>query len=304
MRSCRAGSSLTALRLHRRILFLGLALAAWLAAVPAGAGAAQGAAEFFARGPGGTATVSCAIYDGYAGQAEALCEHISRHAEAKATLSADGSVVLCRGRSIESNRCGLGNVGENARTYGVGKTVTVGRFACTVQAAGVHCTVTATGKGFLLGPRRLRAVGGASVERTGDLADAGPGSDATVLAEAAHRSNAIAADGFLSPDRKTWCSGTAKEVGCVSFRGAVDQGAAHGAVLKRGGKLTLCPESSAGPAWACFQNFDESAPVLHYGKRVEVGPFVCASTRHGVKCSVGPGGRGFRIDRDEVVAVP
>jgi hypothetical protein len=287
MQRRRTGSSLAALDVKRRIFFSGLALVAWLAVAPAGAGAAQGAAEFYARGPSGTATVSCAIYDGYAGQSEALCEHISGHAESKATLSADGSVVLCRGHSIESNRCGLGNVGENAPTYRVGKTVTVGRFACAVQAAGVRCTVTATGKGFLLGTRRLRAVGGASVDRTG-----------------AHASNATGADGFLSPDRKTWCSGTAKEVGCVSFRGPVDQGAGHGAVLSRGGKLTLCPESSAGPAWACFQNFDESAPVLHYGKRAEVGPFVCASKRQGITCTVRAGGRGFRIDRDEVVAVP
>jgi hypothetical protein len=63
----------------------------------------------------------------------------------------------------------------------------------------------------------------------------------------AHASAAIDADGFLLPDRKTWCSGTAKEVGCVSFRGPVGQGAGHGAILRRGGKVTICPESSAGP---------------------------------------------------------
>jgi hypothetical protein len=192
-----------------------------------------------------------------------------------------GRWCSARGRSPASNRCDLGNVGENAPTYGIGKTVTVGRFACEVQAAGVRCTVTASGKGFVLGPRRLRAVGGAS----------------------AHASSAIGADGFLSPDRKTWCSATAKEVGCVSFRGAVDQGAGHGAILRRGGALTLCPESSAGPGWACFQNFDESAPVLHYGRRVEVGPFLCASRRQGITCTVRASGRGFRVDRDEVVAI-
>jgi hypothetical protein len=281
MRTRRARPSVAVLHLNRRIFCIALALAAWLAAVPAGAGAAQGAAEFFARGLSGNATVSCAIYDGYAGQTEALCEHISAHAESKATLSAGGSVVLCRSHSVTSNRCDLGNVGENAPTYGIGKTVAVGRFACAVLAAGVRCTVTGSGKGFVLGPNRLRAVGGAH----------------------AHASNAIEADGFLSPDRKTWCSGTAKEVGCVAFHGSVDQGAGHGAVLKRGGALTLCPESSAGPGWACFQNFDESAPVLHYGQRIEVGPFLCASRRQGITCTVRASGRGFRIDRDEVVAI-
>jgi hypothetical protein len=119
----------------------------------------------------------------------------------------------------------------------------------------------------------------------------------------AHAAAAIDADGFLSPDRKTWCSGTAREIGCVSFRGPVGQGAGHGAVLGRGGKVTICPESSAGPGWACFQNFDESAPVLKYGKRAAVGAFLCSSTRQGIACTVRASGRGFRVDRDEVVAI-
>jgi hypothetical protein len=142
-----------------------LALAILIVSVPAEAGAVQGAAEFYARGPSGNTSVSCAIYDGYGGTPEALCEHITRNSQSKATLRPNGSVVLCRTHSITSNRCGLGNVGENAATYGVGKTVTVGRFACTMRAAGVRCVVTASGEGFLLGPRALRAVGGAAVTR-------------------------------------------------------------------------------------------------------------------------------------------
>jgi hypothetical protein len=118
--------------------------------------------------------------------------------------------------------------------------------------------------------------------------------------EAAHASTAIGADGFLSPDRGTWCSGDAKEVGCVSLHGKKS----HGAVLTRSGKVTICPAGSAGPAWACFQDFDEAAPVLHYGHRVETGPFLCASTRRGITCKVRADGRGFRIDRREVVALP
>jgi hypothetical protein len=143
-----------------------LAMAILIVSVPAQAGAVQGAAEFYARGTSGNTGVSCAIYDGYGGPPAALCEYVTDRSQSKATLSPNGSVVLCRTHSITSNRCGLGNVGENAKTYGVGRTVTVGRFACTVQAAGVRCTVTAGGKGFLLGPKRLRAVGGAAVKRT------------------------------------------------------------------------------------------------------------------------------------------
>jgi hypothetical protein len=108
-----------------------------------------------------------------------------------------------------------------------------------------------------------------------------------------------AAVGFLSPDRAIWCSATATEVGCVSLPGAT----AHGAVVNRRGKVTLCPVGSAGRGWKCFQNFDKTAPVLHYGKRVEVGAFTCTSKRAGITCTVRPGGRGFRIDRPGVVAV-
>ena len=86
--------------------------------------------------------------------------------------------------------------------------------------------------------------------------------------------------GFLSPDHQIWCSGNAQEIGCVSVPGKKT----HGAIVKRGGKIVLCPASSAGPAWACFQNFDESAPVLPYGKSVEVGGFRCKSTRAGITC--------------------
>jgi hypothetical protein len=133
---------------------------------PTSAGAVQGAAEFYAHTAAGK-TLSCAIYDGYAGDTEAFCEFVSSHTQAKATVRANGSVLLCRTHSITSNRCELGNAGENSPTYRVGKTVRVGRFACTVRSAGVRCVVTATGKGFLLGPSQLRGVGGATVHRPG-----------------------------------------------------------------------------------------------------------------------------------------
>jgi hypothetical protein len=125
------------------------------------------------------------------------------------------------------------------------------------------------------------------------------GGNAAGPVETAHASVAIGADGFLSPDRTTWCSGNAKEVGCVSLPGST----AHGAIVRRGGKVTLCPEGSAGTGWDCFQNFDEKAPVLHYGRRAEVGAFLCTSTRQGIACTVRASGRGFRIDRRDVVAL-
>ncbi|MGH2941121.1 MAG: hypothetical protein ACRDPE_23730 [Solirubrobacterales bacterium] len=142
-----------------------LVLAVLASSLPSPAGAAQNAAEFYARTAAGK-TVSCAIYDGYGGDTEAFCEFVSGHTQAKATVQANGSVILCRSHRITSDRCELGNAGENSPTYRAGKTVRVGRFACTVLGAGVRCVVTATGKGFLLGPQRLQGVGGADVRRT------------------------------------------------------------------------------------------------------------------------------------------
>ena len=164
-----AASTRFTARGHRRLGLTTLA-GAMIAAVlisccaAASAGAATNEAEFYARNGAGN-TVSCAIYDGYAGSTTAFCEYVSNRTQAKATLTPAGSVVLCRTHSITSNRCGLGNAGENSPTYRSGKTVTVGPFACTVGAAGVRCVVASTGKGFLLGPKKLEGVGGASVRR-------------------------------------------------------------------------------------------------------------------------------------------
>jgi hypothetical protein len=115
---------------------------------------------------------------------------------------------------------------------------------------------------------------------------------------------AFPADGFLSPDRKIWCQEGDGEVGCVALRHG--RTPAHGAVAKRGGRITLCVEKSAKNAyaeWDCFQNFDESAPVLHYGKRAEAGGFRCTSARQGITCTVIATGKGFAIDKSEVLRV-
>jgi hypothetical protein len=144
------------------IAMSGMAVIGGLLLAPAGAGAVEGAAEFYVRGADLTG-VSCAMYDGYGGSPIALCEYVSKRTQTKATVRPNGSVVLCRTDKITSNRCGLGNAGEGSPTYRVGKTVTVGRFTCTVESDGVACVVGATGKGFLLGTKKLRGVGGATV---------------------------------------------------------------------------------------------------------------------------------------------
>jgi hypothetical protein len=113
----------------------------------------------------------------------------------------------------------------------------------------------------------------------------------------------LPADGFLSPDGKTWCQGTATEIGCVTFDEGGAEGPSHGAVLRKGGKLVLCPDSSDGLRWKCFQNFDSKAPVLGYGKRATIGGFRCSSARQGITCVVAASGKGFRVDDEKAVAV-
>jgi hypothetical protein len=73
-----------------------------------------------------------------------------------AMLQPNGQVASCSG---SASHCDLGNAGT-VPTYSPGKVVTVGAFTCKVLEAGVECTVTATGKGFLITPESVTEVGG------------------------------------------------------------------------------------------------------------------------------------------------
>lgn len=122
-------------------------------------GSAQ-AAEFFAHSKAGP--ITCAMYDGGAG-VEVLCESYGPPTQSKATLDPSGEVTACRSSNMRRNACGLGNAGIGTPTYGYGRRVTVGRFACKVLHRGVRCIARATGKGFLFNPDRTVGVGGAKV---------------------------------------------------------------------------------------------------------------------------------------------
>jgi hypothetical protein len=75
-----------------------------------------------------------------------------------ATLQPNGQIATCSQRGT-ANRCELGNLGV-VPTFQPGKVVTVGPFTCKVLETGVECTVTATGKGFLMTPESVTEVGG------------------------------------------------------------------------------------------------------------------------------------------------
>ena len=147
-------------------------------------------------------------------------------------------------------------------------------------------------------PLRIAVVAALALLPAGVLA-----TGSSAQAPTASASAAFPADGFLSPDKKIWCQQGDGEVGCVALpHGSVP---GHGAVAKRGGRITLCTEKRGKNAaeWACFQNFDKTAPVLQYGKRAEAGGFRCTSARQGITCTVIASGKGFAIDKSEVLRV-
>ena len=82
------------------------------------------------------------------------CQDQSPNLSQVATVVANGTVHICASPNPGSATCGLGNFGEKTPTFNSGKTVTVGRFTCAILSSGVRCTVTATGRGFLMGPTK------------------------------------------------------------------------------------------------------------------------------------------------------
>jgi hypothetical protein len=78
-----------------------------------------------------------------------------------AKLSSAGEVTRCTeslAKPVES--CFVGNFGYPIPYLSFGQQTAVGPFTCKVLETGVECTVTATGKGFLITPQSVTEVGG------------------------------------------------------------------------------------------------------------------------------------------------
>jgi hypothetical protein len=249
--------------------------------------------EFYAEAPHARHKTQCAIYDGYAGLAEAFCTSFPPR-EGKATVHADGSVVLCRALKGTANTCLVGNVGEGAPTLGYGRHVSVGRFRCTVFHSGVRCVVRATGKGFVFSSRRERAVGGASVERTGRRARA-PIFDRRLFASPVgiftakgSKGRLAACDMYIPESRK-------RGVLCVSAI-AGKPGHFREAMLLAGGTLRTC-----GDTTECGWVFDDPdpGPTFRPGHVVKDPPFRCWVLNRAVRCTLIGSRRGFLINTEE-----
>lgn len=128
-----------------------------LAPTPAPPPAPSNPTEFYARPPGGF--ITCIVLGL---PPEVVCfggPQSSDPLENVATLHPDGQVETCSRHQAEV-RCSEGNVGENTPTLSAREVDSIGPFMCKVLETGVECTVTATGKGFLITPESVTEVGG------------------------------------------------------------------------------------------------------------------------------------------------
>jgi hypothetical protein len=127
---------------------------------PAPKPAPSNPSEFRVRLAGGT--FGCAV--GEVG--ETLCFGVPLTPEGSAPnvqvakLQSGGQVTACVEHGLSDVHCFEGNLGDPIPYLSPGQQTTVGPFTCKVLQAGVECTVTATGKGFLLTPEAVTEVGG------------------------------------------------------------------------------------------------------------------------------------------------
>lgn len=116
--------------------------------------------EFRARLAGGT--FGCAVNE----NAEALCTGVPSTPEGGtpfvqvARLQPDGQSTGCVEHGLADTHCFSGNLGDPVPYLSPGQQSSVGPFTCKVLEASVECTVTATGKGFVITPTAVTEVGG------------------------------------------------------------------------------------------------------------------------------------------------
>jgi hypothetical protein len=96
--------------------------------------------------------ISCEMADEDARGSFVHCQ--SKKLPHSVRMTRTGRLKLCRGVHC------LGDPATNTRVLGYTERITVGRFQCISQHAGVTCTVIRPGKGFLIDKTRVHRVGG------------------------------------------------------------------------------------------------------------------------------------------------
>ena len=95
--------------------------------------------------------LSCTLADRDARGSYVYCQSVK--APKNVRMRPDGRLKICRG-----TKC-LGHPAKNAPMLGYGRKITIGRFGCSSQKSGVRCTVSRSGKGFLISRSVVRRVG-------------------------------------------------------------------------------------------------------------------------------------------------
>ena len=127
---------------------------------PAAASPPANPPEFRARLAGGT--LGCSL-----GNEGTFCQGVPIVSEGSdplvqvARLQPSGELTSCTEyEAAPQMACYEGNMGDPIPDLSPGETSTVGPFTCKVLETGVECTVTVTGKGFLITPDSVTEVGG------------------------------------------------------------------------------------------------------------------------------------------------
>ncbi|HEY2477230.1 MAG TPA: hypothetical protein VGI17_00705 [Solirubrobacterales bacterium] len=110
---------------------------------------------------------------------------------------------------------------------------------------------------------------------------------------------------FLSPDKNVWCLVEPGRAFCGAG-GPSGQGPELAGTLEKSGRVTLCSVQVPSLKESCFQNWDSSSPVLHYGETTEAEGIRCTSAKDGITCVKVAGarkGHGFRVNKDEAIEV-
>jgi hypothetical protein len=101
-----------------------------------------------------SSNLSCEMADRNARGSYVHCQ--SKRLPHSVRMTPTGRLRLCRGAGC------LGDPAGDARVLGYTQRITVGRFQCVSQHAGVRCTVIRSGKGFLFDNVRVHRVGAQS----------------------------------------------------------------------------------------------------------------------------------------------
>jgi hypothetical protein len=201
------------------------------------------------------------------------CQSVDRpHA---VSMGLDGRLKICHGlTACVYPHPGVSDIPK--MVLGYGKQVTVGRFRCRSQQAGVTCTVITSGKGFLITSARITPVGGAPVASPRPSTPTAP----RATFGAAFSPNPAGITCILKDD------GTVQGAGVFCWLGSPWPPTTH---------VWMGPNGQFDETTMVAEPVGLGGPALQYGKSVTIGRFRCASAVAGLSCVVVTTGKGFLI---------